>query len=69
MIAVLARLALILAASVGFSAWGVMLLVGIVHLDWWSAIPTMSYGTAFTLSAVLCAFGFIPALVNSLSGD
>lgn len=34
------------------SAWALTLVVGIAHLDWWSAIPTMSFGTAMSMNAV-----------------
>jgi hypothetical protein len=54
--------AAIATVSAAFSAWIIMLLVGIAHLDWWAAIPPMSYGTAFTLMAVL-VFGLsVPSI-------
>jgi len=48
------------------SAWSLMLLVGIAHLDWWPVIPTMSYGTAFTLSAVIVGFASVSHFLAEL---
>lgn len=50
-------------ASAVLSAWGLMLLVGIAHLNWWPAIPTMSFSTAFTLCAVASGIVLVRALV------
>jgi hypothetical protein len=48
-------LTLCLIAAWLVSAWSLMLMVGIAHLDWWSVIPLMSYGTAVSITAVSVA--------------
>ncbi|MDH2424829.1 hypothetical protein [Sphaerisporangium sp. TRM90804] len=35
------------------SGWALMLLVGVLHHQWWPVIPTMSYGTALLASLLL----------------
>lgn len=43
----------ILAAAVFLGAWMLMLLVGVLHHEWWSFIPTMSYKASLVISFVL----------------
>lgn len=45
-------LVLCLIAAWLVSAWSLMLMVGIAHIDWWSVIPVMSYGTAVSIAGV-----------------
>lgn len=52
------------AASAVVSAWGLMLLVGIAHLDWWPVIPTMSFNTSLTIAAVSVGVLFIKLLID-----
>jgi len=35
------------------SAWALMMLVGVLHHQWWPAIPTMGYDTALAASFFL----------------
>lgn len=37
---------------VGASSWGLMLVVGIMHNDWWAFIPPMGFKTAFLIVLV-----------------
>jgi uncharacterized membrane protein YphA (DoxX/SURF4 family) len=59
---------LLIAGSTVISAWGVMLLVGILHHDWWPAIPPMSFNTALLVCTVLVLFAlmgnFVPSLLS-----
>lgn len=57
---------LIATGSTFVSAWGVMLLVGIAHHDWWPVIPTMSYNTALLICFVLVAFAAVKYLLGGL---
>jgi Na+/citrate or Na+/malate symporter len=43
------------AALVAASAWGLMLTVGVLHHDWWTVIPTMSYNTAILVVVISMA--------------
>jgi uncharacterized membrane protein len=43
--------------------WLLMTMAGILHAQWWLAIPAMSYATAFPVSCLLLAVtGIITAL-------
>lgn len=33
--------------------WALMMLVGVLHHQWWPVIPTMGYGTALLVSLLL----------------
>jgi hypothetical protein len=39
-------------AGVSLGSWSLMLIVGIMHNDWWSFIPPMGYETAFLIVLV-----------------
>lgn len=60
---VLTALAVMAASWLG-TGWFLMLLMGVLHADWWPIIPTMSYGTALAVAAVL----MLPNLVKALLG-
>lgn len=47
------------AALLAFSAWMMMLVVGIIHAGWWHAVPTMSYHFALVLEFFLTLL-FLP---------
>lgn len=60
--------AFIVFGAVGWlvSAWGDMLIVGVVHRDWWPLVPTMSYHVALILAAVLMVFLFGIGIAGNL---
>lgn len=43
----------ILATALFVGAWMLMLTVGVLHHEWWSFIPTMSYKASLVISFVL----------------
>lgn len=45
-------------------AWGEMLMVGILHGEYWHHLPTMGFGTAFKLNLVVL---FFMALIRGLA--
>jgi hypothetical protein len=48
-------------------AWGQMLVVGILHGDYWHHIPTMSFATAFKLNLVLSIFIILTKAITELA--
>ena len=65
---VLAVLA-VMVAGVFIGAWGLMVLVGIVHLEWLSFVPTIGYGLALLLTTVKMAFAVMgQLLVQAIKG-
>lgn len=44
--------ACVIAAMVVLESWLLMLIVGIVHLNWWHLVPTMGFNTALVLAAL-----------------
>lgn len=49
------------------SAWSAMIIVGILHSDWWSLLPTMGYGTAMAVTFLPVLFTFINTILKELS--
>lgn len=43
----------VITVAVFLGAWMLMLIVGVLHHEWWSFIPTMSYKASLTISFVL----------------
>lgn len=56
-----------------FSAWMLMVVVGVVHGDWLPQVPTIGFGFALLLtglvSAVLAVRALLSAVVSGLTGD
>jgi hypothetical protein len=48
------------------AAWAEILFVGILHGEYWNHIPTMSFGTAFKLNAVVILFAFIIRMLGEI---
>jgi hypothetical protein len=61
---------IIAVAGIGLGSWSLMLVVGILHNDYWSFIPPMGYETAFLVVLVpfLISVG-IHALLGALKGE
>jgi len=59
----------ILVAGVFVGAWGLMVMVGIIHLEWLTFIPPIGYGLAILLTAVKMAFAMMgQLLVQAVKG-
>ena len=41
------------------SAWSFMLTIGVMHHDWWPAIPTVSYGASLLIVGIPSFFTMI----------
>jgi hypothetical protein len=52
----LATMTFMVLAMAFLSAWGEMLIMGILHHDWWHHMPTMGFGAAFKVNVVLMVF-------------
>jgi hypothetical protein len=70
------RLLAFLAVLVAFwpvTAWDFMLVAGIVHRDWWPAVPSMGVAAAFTIAGFTTLFcvliGLLAGLLRAMSGD
>lgn len=57
-----------LAAAALISAWGLMIVVGIVHADWIPALPMLGFGTALTITSVTAIFGAVTTFLSELVG-
>ncbi len=53
-----------LAVGVLVGAWGLMILVGVLHHEWWEFIPTMSYRTAVMVELAVLMVAVVGALVG-----
>jgi len=59
---------LVLVAMIISCAWMYMILVGIMHHDWWSRIPPMGFHTALVLSAILFTWVLLCAIASQALG-
>lgn len=48
------------------AAWGLMIIIGVAHHEWWQFIPTMSYKTALVLVAIKIGLGTIAGYLRPL---
>lgn len=47
------------------AGWGLMITIGILHRDWWHAIPTMGLRTAWIIMAILAAVFALLGLIST----
>ena len=47
-------------------AWMLMLVVGIVHIEWIPQLPTIGFGLALLLVGLVSVFALIRAVIGSL---
>jgi hypothetical protein len=52
--------------AVFINAWSMMLLVGVIHNDWISALPTLGYGTAVKLWTIIIVFTFVVMFMRQM---
>ncbi len=48
------------------SAWGIMLVVGILHNDYWNFIPPMGFNTAFTIVGVTLLIAVVTTIISTV---
>lgn len=65
---------LVVIAGVVFAGgWAFMLTIGIVHHEWWSAVPPIGYWSAVQVVLVpvvaTAVSTFVATIINALTGD
>ena len=70
------RLSGFLAVLVAFwpvMVWDFMLVAGVVHRDWWSAVPSMGVAAAFAIAGFATLFavliGLMTGFLRAMSGN
>lgn len=62
-----------IAAAVFLGGWSLMLTVGVVHNEWWPAVPPIGYWSAVQVVLVPTAFGcvsvFASEFFKAVAGD
>jgi hypothetical protein len=62
-------LVVLLAGSWLWASWWLMLGIGIAHLNWWPAMPTMGYGTALLIDIFIGGWVGIIVATQKISGS
>lgn len=59
----------IIAVALFVGAWLLMITVGVLHHEWWSFIPTMSYKASLVISFVLMIRLIIGQVVGKVAEE
>ena len=49
-----------------FASWNFMLVVGVMHNDWWSFIPPVGIGAALTIAGFGTLFGVLIGIISGI---